>query len=36
MNTINGFLLLNAAQDELGEDFYTNLHEGIGDVPVGA
>lgn len=36
MDTINGFLLLNAAHDELGEDFYTNLHEGIGDVPVGA
>ena len=36
MDTINGFAPLNAAHEELGEDFYTNLHEGIGDAPVGA
>ena len=25
MDTINGFVPMNAAHDDLGEDFYTNL-----------
>ena len=33
MNTINGFAPMNAAHGELGEDFSTNLNEGIGDRP---
>ena len=36
MDTINGFGPGNAAREELGENFYTELYERIGDVPVGA